>query len=215
MIIPELIRLLTDKGIPMEKAIKTVSLTCAYTNHTILAEALEKWPYEYLEKAVPKLVPIIDELDRYVRAKYSDKRVYIKDDENVVHMANLAIHCGFSINGVANLHTEILKNEELNHFYKIYPEKFNNKTNGITFRRWLLCANPELTGYIESLIGDGFKKDFSRLSELMKFADDEGALSELLKVKRCSKSKLGAFFEKNCGVKISDNSVFDIQIKRV
>lgn len=215
MIIPELIRLLTMDGIPMERAIRTVSLTCAYTNHTILSEALEKWPLKYLEKAVPQLIPIIDALDKYVREKYKDKSVYIKDEQGLIHMAKMAIHCGFSINGVAHLHTEILKQEELNNFYAIYPEKFNNKTNGITFRRWLLGCNPELTEYIKSLIGDSFCEDFSKLSKLLDYADDGGALTELLKVKRCSKSRLGAYFGQSLGIHLCEESVFDIQIKRL
>jgi len=215
MIIPELIRLLTEKGMDMETAIKTVSLTCAYTNHTILAEALEKWHYEYLKKAVPCLIPIIDELDHYVRRKYPDKAVYIKDENNMVHMANIAIHCSFSVNGVAHLHTEILKNEELNPFYIIYPEKFNNKTNGITFRRWLLESNPDLTEYIENLIGDGFKRDFGKLSDLLDYTEDESALSELLKIKRCSKNRLSTHFNTHFNMALCEDSVFDIQIKRL
>lgn len=215
MVIPELIRLLVEKGVSMDDAIKTVSLTCAYTNHTILAEALEKWDYTLLKKAVPQLIPIIDELDRRIKKKYSDKSVHIKDEGNMVHMANMAIHYGFSINGVAHLHTEILKNAELNHFYKIYPEKFNNKTNGITLRRWLLCANPELSAYIEKLIGAGFRTDFGELSKLANYADDEGVLANIAKIKRNNKIRLSRYLEKNCGISVSDNSVFDIQIKRL
>ena len=159
MVIPELIRLLVEKGIEIDEAIEIVSKTCAYTNHTILAEALEKWPIAYLEKAVPQLVPIIKILDEKVREKYDDESFYIIDKNNNVHMAHIDIHYCFSVNGVASLHTEILEKNELNNFYKIYPEKFNNKTNGITFRRWLMHCNHELTNFIEELIGDGFKKD--------------------------------------------------------
>ena len=158
MVIPELIRLLVERGLEMDDAIEAVSKTCAYTNHTILAEALEKWPVEYLKRAVPQLMPIIEVLDDKVRRKYSDASLYIIDGEERVHMAHIDIHYSFSVNGVASLHTDILKNNELNHFYKIYPEKLNNKTNGITFRRWLMHSNPELTNFIASLIGDGFKR---------------------------------------------------------
>ncbi|MBE7015279.1 MAG: glycogen/starch/alpha-glucan phosphorylase [Ruminococcaceae bacterium] len=215
MVIPELIRLLIKKGVGMDDAIRTVSLTCAYTNHTILAEALEKWDYGLLKKAVPQLMPIIDELDKRIKKKYRDKSVHIKDENNRVHMANMAIHYGFSINGVAHLHTEILKNAELNHFYKIYPEKFNNKTNGITFRRWLLCANPQLSEYIEKLIGAGFKSDFAQLSKLMKYADDEEVLANIINIKKNNKKKLAGYLEKNCDITVPLDSVFDIQIKRL
>lgn len=183
MVIPELIRLLAAKGFTMDEAVEIVSKTCAYTNHTILAEALEKWPMDYLEEVVPHLLPIIKELDERVREKYTDESVYIIDEDERVHMAHMDIHYGFSVNGVAALHTEILKNTELNNFYKIYPEKFNNKTNGITFRRWLLHCNRELAAYIESLIGSGFKKDADQLEKLLAYKDDEKVLEKLAQIK--------------------------------
>ena len=173
MVIPELIRILVDdKAFTIDEAIEVVSKTCAYTNHTILAEALEKWPLEYLEKVVPQLVPIIKELDKKVREKYDDPKVQIIDEDDRVHMAHIDIHYGFSVNGVAAIHTDILKNTELNAFYKIYPEKFNNKTNGITFRRWLLSCNRDLAGLLSRTIGDGYKKDADKLEKLLEFADD-------------------------------------------
>ena len=215
MVIPELIRLLTAEGLDMDTAISVVSKTCAYTNHTILAEALEKWPIAYLEKAVPQLMPIIRELDKRVKAKIKDKSVYIIDDTNRVHMAHMDIHYGYSVNGVAFLHTEILKNNELNNFYKLYPEKFNNKTNGITFRRWLLHCNKPLTAYIESLIGDGFKKDASELSKLMKYIDDEKVLRDILDIKQDAKNALKDYISENMGIEIDENSVYDIQVKRL
>ena len=173
MVIPELIRLLTEKGIDMDEAIEIVTKTCAYTNHTILSEALEKWPIHYLKKVVPQLVPIIEVLDDKVRRKFEDSSVYIIDKFDVVHMAHIDIHYGYSVNGVAALHTEILKNNELNNFYRIYPEKFNNKTNGITFRRWLMHCNHALTDWITEKIGDGFKKDASELEKLLAYKEDE------------------------------------------
>ena len=179
MVIPELIRLLTENGdidgspITMDEAIDIVSKSCAYTNHTILAEALEKWPVDYLNRVVPQLMPIIKELDRRVREKYTDKSVYIIDDNNLVHMAHIDIHYGMSVNGVAKLHTEILENTELNNFYRIYPEKFNNKTNGITFRRWLIHCNNGLAKYIETLIGSEYRHDAEKLKDLLKFAGDK------------------------------------------
>ena len=216
MVIPELIRLLTEnEGFSMDEAIKVVSKTCAYTNHTILAEALEKWPLAYLEKVVPKLVPIIQELAKRVAAKYADEKVWIIDKDNRVHMAHMDIHYGYSINGVAYLHTEILKNSELNHFYKIYPEKFNNKTNGITFRRWLLSCNHELSRYIGELIGDEYKKDSSKLDDLMKFADDRKVLDNLADIKMQKKLQLAAYIKKKEKVEINPDSIFDIQIKRM
>ena len=215
MVIPELIRLLTKQGINMDEAIEIVSRTCAYTNHTILAEALEKWPLAYLKKVVPQLVPIIEVLDNRVRRKFDDEKVVIIDKQDKVHMASMDIHYGFSVNGVAALHTEILKASELNHFYKIYPEKFNNKTNGITFRRWLLHSNPELTAYIENLIGKGFHKDAMELEKLMDFRGDKAVLSKLLDIKNNNKLKLKAWLNKNQGVDIDENSIFDIQIKRL
>ncbi|MBC6696238.1 glycogen/starch/alpha-glucan family phosphorylase [Terrisporobacter mayombei] len=215
MVIPELIRLLVEKGIKMEEAIEIVSKTCAYTNHTILAEALEKWPIAYLEKAVPQLVPIIKALDEKVRAKYEDKSLYIIDKNKNVHMAHIDIHYTFSINGVASLHTDILKHNELNNFYKIYPEKFNNKTNGITFRRWLMHCNPELTELIEGLIGDGFKSDAEKLQDLIKYIDDEEVLKQLLNIKHDNKVKLKNYLKKVQNIDIDENSIFDIQIKRL
>lgn len=216
MIIPELIRIMTeDKAIGMDEAIEIVSRTCAYTNHTILSEALEKWPLKYLEKVVPALVPIIKELDERVKAKYDDPAVYIIDENDLVHMAHIDIHYGFSINGVAAIHTDILKNTELNSFFKIYPEKFNNKTNGITFRRWLMGCNPELTDLIKSLIGEGFIKDSKELEKLMKYADDEKVLTKLEKIKAGHKKELAAYIKENEGVDILPDSIFDVQAKRL
>lgn len=217
MVIPELIRLLMQKGIKLDDAIDIVSRTCAYTNHTILSEALEKWPKEYLKKVVPQLIPIIEELDRRVKEKYSDESVAIIDKEDRVHMAHIDIHYGFSVNGVAALHTDILKEDELNHFYKIYPEKFNNKTNGITFRRWLLHSNPELAAFISSLIGDEYKKDASELEKLAVFMymDNETVLSKLLSIKQEKKRQLKEYLEMTQGIKVNENSIFDIQIKRL
>ena len=215
MVIPELIRLLTEKGIEMDEAIDIVSKTCAYTNHTILAEALEKWPIAYLEKVVPQLVPIIKELDQRVREKYDDRSLYIIDENNNVHMAHIDIHYTFSVNGVASLHTDILKNNELNNFYEIYPEKFNNKTNGITFRRWLMHCNPELTGLIEQLIGDGFKVEAEKLQDLIKYIDDKEVLQKLLDIKHNNKVKLKKYLKNTQNIDIDENSIFDIQIKRL
>lgn len=216
MVIPELIRILTeDKAMDMDEAIEIVSKTCAYTNHTILAEALEKWPLEYLEKVVPQLVPIIKELDKRVRAKYKDSKVWIIDKDKRVHMAHIDIHYGFSINGVAALHTEILKNSELNHFYKIYPEKFNNKTNGITFRRWLMACNPELSETITEAIGDGWKTDANKLEKLMDFADDKEFCGKVAAIKKNKKDALCSYILDREGVELNPDSVFDIQIKRM
>ena len=215
MVIPELIRLLMERGILMDEAIDIVSKTCAYTNHTILAEALEKWPIHFLEKAVPQLMPIIYELNSRVGKKFDDKSVAIIDDERRVHMAHMDIHYGYSINGVAYLHTEILKNSELNNFYKIYPEKFNNKTNGITFRRWLLHCDPELTALFESLIGDGFKKDATELEKLGAFVNDEAVLQKILDVKNAKKAELKDYLAKTQGIELNENSIYDIQIKRL
>ena len=214
MVIPELIRLLMERGIEMDEAIDIVSKTCAYTNHTILAEALEKWPIGYMEKAVPQLMPIIYELNNRVNKKFRDKSVAIIKD-GCVHMAHIDIHYGFSVNGVAYLHTEILKNSELNNFYKIYPEKFNNKTNGITFRRWLLHSNPELTALIESLIGPKFKEDAMELEKLGAYVDDDAVLEKLLAVKMGNKVRLKNYLKKTQNIDINENSVFDIQIKRL
>ena len=216
MVIPELIRILVnDKAFTMDEAIEVVSKTCAYTNHTILAEALEKWPLKYLEKVVPQLVPIIKELDKRVRAQYSDPAVQIIDKENRVHMAHIDIHYGFSVNGVAAIHTDILKNTELNHFYKMYPEKFNNKTNGITFRRWLLSCNRELASYITEKIGNGYKKDANELDKLLTFKDDEETLNQLAQIKMNRKKELTAYVKEKENVIIDPNSIFDIQIKRM
>ena len=215
MVIPELIRLLMQRGILMDEAIEIVSKTCAYTNHTILAEALEKWPIHFLEKAVPQLLPIIYELNSRVVRKYDDKSVAIIDDEKRVHMAHMDIHYGYSVNGVAYLHTEILKNTELNNFYKIYPEKFNNKTNGITFRRWLLHCNHELADLIESLIGPDFKKDAMELEKLGALVDDASVLQRLLDVKNSRKTELKDYLAKTQGIVLDDNSIYDIQIKRL
>lgn len=215
MVIPELIRLLMEKGIRMEKAIDIVSRTCAYTNHTILAEALEKWPMDYLNKVVPQLMPIIRELDTIVKEKYQDKSVAIIDDTQRVHMAHMDIHYGYSVNGVAYLHTEILKKNELNNFYKIYPEKFNNKTNGITFRRWLMHCNKGLSHYLDEVIGTGWHRDADELEKLLKFADDEKVLNKLLEIKQENKHNLAAYLKATQGIEIDENSIFDIQIKRL
>ena len=215
MVIPEMIRLLMERGILMDEAIDIVSKTCAYTNHTILAEALEKWPIHFLEKAVPQLLPIIYELNSRVTKKYDDKSVAIIDDEKRVHMAHMDIHYGYSVNGVAYLHTEILKNTELNNFYKIYPEKFNNKTNGITFRRWLLHCDPEMTEFITSLIGPGFKKNAEELEKLGAYVNDEEVLKKLLAVKGTRKTELKNYLAKTQGIELDDNSIYDIQIKRL
>lgn len=215
MIIPELIRLLVERGLETDDAIEAVSKACAYTNHTILAEALEKWPVSYLKQAVPQLMPIIEILDNKVRRRYDDKSLYIIDKDERVHMAHIDIHYSISVNGVASLHTDILKNEELNGFYRIYPEKFNNKTNGITFRRWLLHCNPELTGLISSLIGDGFKKDASELKKLLDFKDDANVLNRLLEIKSLKKKQLKNHLLTSQGIDIDENSIFDIQVKRL
>ena len=214
MVIPELIRLLQEKGILMDEAIEIVSKVCAYTNHTILAEALEKWPISFLEKAVPQLMPIIRELDNKVRAKVADESTYIIKD-GLVHMAHMDIHFGYSVNGVAYLHTEILKNTELNNFYKLYPEKFNNKTNGITFRRWLMSCNPELSAYITELIGDGWKKDANELEKLGNFVNDDAVLTKLVDIKNAKKTELASYLKKTQNLDVPDNSIFDIQVKRL
>ena len=214
MIIPELIRLLGEKGIDMDEAIGIVSRICAYTNHTILAEALEKWPVKYLEKAVPQLMPIIRELDRRIKATVTDESTYIIRDDHV-HMAHLDIHYCYSVNGVAYLHTEILKNSELHPFYRLYPEKFNNKTNGITFRRWLMSANPELAGLITELIGSGWKKDAEELKKLLAFRDDRAVLDRLLEIKTGKKQQLADYLFRTQGLRIDAGSIFDIQVKRL
>ena len=216
MVIPELIRLLTEeKGFTMDEAVEVVSKTCAYTNHTILAEALEKWPMEYLEEVVPNLVPIIKELDERVRKTVKDESTYIIDAQDRVHMAHMDIHYGFSVNGVAALHTEILKNSELKNFYDLYPERFNNKTNGITFRRWLMHCNPILTRYIESLIGNGFKKDATELEKLLAFEKDEAVLNKLEEIKMEKKLEFKEYMEKTQGLTIDEHSIIDVQVKRL
>lgn len=216
MIIPELIRILVnDKAFTMDEAIEVVSKTCAYTNHTILAEALEKWPMKYLEKVVPQLVPIIKELDRKAAAKYPDPKVRIIDENDRVHMAHIDIHYGFSVNGVAAIHTEILKDTELNHFYKIYPDKFNNKTNGITFRRWLLSCNGELADFIGETIGNSYKKNADNLERLLAFAEDDAVLDRIADIKMSRKKDLVAYIEEKEGVTLNPDAIFDIQIKRL
>lgn len=215
MIIPELIRLLVDKGISMDEAIEIVSHTCAYTNHTILAEALEKWPVDYLQEVVPGLMPIIEELDQRIKEAYPDQNVDIIDKNQLVHMAHMDIHYGFSINGVAALHTEILKHSELKAFYHIYPEKFNNKTNGITFRRWLMHCNPTLSDYITELIGDGWKEDANQLEKLLAFQNDTNVLNHLLDIKQHNKTVLKQYLMQTQQIEINENSIFDIQIKRL
>lgn len=215
MVIPELIRLMVERGLEMDDAIEAVTRACAYTNHTILAEALEKWPISYLKKAVPQLIPIIEVLDDKIRRKYDDGSVYIIDREERVHMAHIDIHYSSSVNGVASLHTDILKNVELNNFYKIYPEKFNNKTNGITFRRWLIHSNPQLTELITSLIGDGFKKDATELEKLLDYKDNEEVLNKILSIKNTKKAELKNALMERQNVEINENSIFDIQIKRL
>lgn len=215
MVIPELIRLLLQRGISMDEAIDIVSRTCAYTNHTILAEALEKWPVHFLKKVVPQLMPIIEVLDDKVRRRYNDESVAIIDRDDRVHMAHIDIHYGFSVNGVAALHTDILKDNELQNFYRIYPEKFNNKTNGITFRRWLLHSNPKLTELISSLIGHGFKKNADELEKLAAFTDNETVLNQLLAIKQDNKKALKDYLLHTQGLEINENSIFDIQVKRL
>ncbi len=216
MVILELIRILVEeKAFTMDEAIEVVSKTCAYTNHTILAEALEKWPLAYLEKVVPQLVPYIKELDKRIAARYDDPRVQIIDENDRVHMAHIDIHYGFSVNGVAAIHTEILKDSELNAFYKIYPEKFNNKTNGITFRRWLLSCNRELAGFLSQTIGDGYKKDADKLEKLLEHKDEQAVLDRLAEIKMNRKKELAAYVKETEGVALNPEAVFDIQVKRL
>lgn len=215
MVIPELIRLLMEEGIDIDEAIEIVSKTCAYTNHTILAEALEKWPISFLKEVVPQLVPIIEVLDDKVRRRFDDESVVIIDKNNTVHMAHIDIHYGFSVNGVAALHTEILEKSELNNFYKIYPEKFNNKTNGITFRRWLLHCNPKLTDQLTEWIGDGYKKDAEELKKLEKYLSDKDALDTLLKIKTDNKADFVDYIKRTQNITLNPNSIFDIQVKRL
>ena len=214
MVIPELIRLLGERGMLMDDAINVVSKVCAYTNHTILAEALEKWPLDFMDKAVPQLMPIIRELDNRIKKTVKDESTYIIKDGRV-HMAHMDIHYGYSVNGVAYLHTEILKNSELNNFYKLYPEKFNNKTNGITFRRWFMECNPELSAYVTSLIGDGWKKDAAELEKLSKYLDDAAVLNQILAIKADKKTALKEYLAKTQGLNVNADSIFDIQIKRL
>ena len=214
--VAELMRLLVDEyNVAWDDAWEITKKCCAYTNHTIMSEALEKWPIEYLEEVVPQLIPIIKELDKRVRRKYKDKSVYIIDDEDRVHMAHMDIHYGFSVNGVAALHTDILKNQELKNFYDIYPEKFNNKTNGITFRRWLLHCNRQLSAYIEELIGSGFKQDASQLEKLMDFADNQAVFHKLAEIKREKKLEFKKFLQETQDVEINENSIMDVQVKRL
>ena len=216
MVIPELIRILTEEeGFDMDEAIDVVRKTCAYTNHTILAEALEKWPVKYLKKVVPQLMPIIWELDKRTSIQYDDPKVQIIDRDMRVHMAHIDIHYGFSVNGVAAIHTEILKDTELNCFYKIYPEKFNNKTNGITFRRWLLSCNRELAACITKTIGAGYKKNAAELEKLLEHLDDEALLTEIKAIKKDKKAELAAYIKEKEGQDINPDSIFDIQVKRL
>ena len=215
MVIPELINRLVLEGIDLHEAIDIVSKTCAYTNHTILAEALEKWHLEDLKQVVPQLIPTIQELNAIAKSRSDNKAVQIIDEHNLVLMAHMDIHFGYSINGVASLHTEILKNSELKAFYELYPEKFNNKTNGITFRRWLLHCNHELSQYITSLIGDEYKTDATKLKDLLKFVDDETVLNKLLTIKQNRKQDLCNYLNKTMHLTLNPNSIFDIQIKRL
>ena len=216
LVIPELIRILTwEEDFTMDDAIDVVSKTCAYTNHTILAEALEKWPLAYLEQVVPQLVPIIKELNARIKKKYTDAKVQIIDEDRRVHMAHIDIHYGYSVNGVAAIHTEILKDTELNHFYKLYPEKFNNKTNGITFRRWLLSCNQELAAFLTETIGEGYKKNAEELEKLLAKIDDQAVLDRLYEIKQGKKAELAAYIKEKEGVTLDTDSIFDIQIKRL
>ena len=214
MIIPELIRQLAERGILMSEAIDIVTRMCAYTNHTILSEALEKWPIHFLEKAVPQLMPIIRELDNRIRQTVTDESTYIIKD-NLVHMAHMDIHYGYSVNGVAYLHTKILKETELHNFYQLYPKKFNNKTNGITFRRWLMSCNPELSALITELIGDGWKKDASELEKLLEYKNSPTVLARLLSIKSEKKKELASYLKKTQHITINPDSIFDIQVKRL
>ena len=215
MVIPELIRLLRNEGIVWEEAVQIVTDTCAYTNHTILAEALEKWPMAFLEEAAPAIVPVIQRLDEEIKKKYEDPAVAIIDKDNRVHMAHMDMHYGHSVNGVAYLHTEILKNSELNDFYKLYPEKFNNKTNGITFRRWLLHCNRELTDFLTDTIGDEFKRDASKLEKLLAYREDDRVLDRLMEIKKANKHRLALYLRETQGISLNEDSIFDIQIKRL
>ncbi|MBP5554597.1 MAG: glycogen/starch/alpha-glucan phosphorylase, partial [Lachnospiraceae bacterium] len=216
LVIPELIRLLVEEEhFGMDEAIKEVSASCAYTNHTILAEALEKWPLEYLKKVVPHLIPYIKELDKRAKAKFKDEKVAIIDKDDKVRMAHIDIHYGHSINGVAAIHTEILKNTELNHFYKIYPDKFNNKTNGITFRRWLISCNRELAGFLSETIGDGYTRNAEDIEKLLEFKDNDKVLATIDNIKKIKKQQLADYVKEKEGVELDVNSIFDIQSKRL
>ena len=216
MVIPELIRILTtEEGFTMDEAIDVVSHTCAYTNHTILAEALEKWPLAYIEEVVPQLVPIIKELSDRVAKKYKDEKVQIIDKDKRVHMAHIDIHYGYSVNGVAAIHTEILKQSELNHFYKIYPEKFNNKTNGITQRRFLLHANPLLADWVTAHVGDDWITDLPQISRLKVYADDKKAQQEFMNIKYQNKVRLAKYILEHNGIEVDPRSIFDVQVKRL
>ena len=215
MVIPELIRLLQNRGFSMNEAIDVVTKTCAYTNHTILAEALEKWPIDYLAEVVPHLIPIIRELDVRVREKKYPESTYIIDKDNRVHMAHMDIHYGHSVNGVAALHTKILEDTELHNFYELYPEKFNNKTNGITFRRWLIYSNPELTEFIESLIGKGFRRDAMELEKLLKYKDDPAVLHRLGVIRHHNKRKLARYLYETQNLSMDMDSILDVQVKRL
>ena len=215
MVIPELIRLLTEKhDIDFDEAVSIVKNMVGYTNHTILAEALEKWPLDYLNEVVPHLVTIIEKLNTLIASEYSDPAVQIIDEADRVHMAHMDIHFSTSVNGVAALHTEILKNSELKPFYDIYPEKFNNKTNGITFRRWLEFANQDLADYIKELIGDDYLTDATKLEKLLAFADDEAVHAELAEIKHNNKLALKRYLKENKGIELDENSIIDTQIKR-
>jgi starch phosphorylase len=215
MVIPELIRLLGLHGIEFEEAVQIVTDTCAYTNHTILAEALEKWPRHYLDTVVPQLMPIIEKLDAIAKTRTDNAALAIIDQNQVVHMAHMDIHFSHSTNGVATLHTQILKESELAGFYQMYPEKFNNKTNGITFRRWLLKCNPALTSEIENLIGDGFKKDASELKKLLAYTDDTEVLSKIRTIKKDNKKQLAAWLADKQGIQLNTDAMFSIQSKRL
>ena len=215
MVIPELIRLLGLHGIEFEEAVQIVTDTCAYTNHTILAEALEKWPRHYLDTVVPQLMPIIEKLDAIAKTRTDNAALAIIDQNQVVHMAHMDIHFSHSTNGVATLHTQILKESELAGFYQMYPEKFNNKTNGITFRRWLLKCNPALTSEIENLIGDGFKKDASELKKLLAYTDDTEVLSKIRTIKKDNKKQLAAWLADKQGLQLNTDAMFSIQSKRL
>ena len=215
MVIPEMIRLLVKRGIEMDDAIGIVSRMCAYTNHTILAEALEKWPLWFLDRVVPQLIPIIKMLDVKVREKYQDERVYIIDKDERVHMAHIDIHYGYSVNGVAALHTQILEDSELKHFKDIYPDKFNNKTNGITFRRWLLHCNHELSAFISEKIGEGYKKDAGELEKFISAADNAADLEKLLSIKKEKKIQFKEYLKNKEGIDIREDAIFDVQVKRL